>query len=140
MVADETYLSNAEVCILLTKQKEMRAAQGLRVTEEFEKTLSATTRFSGIDRPQEPAMMTYVQELRQELMLKRFERESETDPGTLENVTLTQFEIGALSNLMPGDPEEAFALLPGLTGRFTEEDIQEVCDVIERIRTQTTML
>ena len=51
VVADETYLSNAEVCILLTKQKEMRAAQGLRVTEEFEKTLSATTRFSGIDRP-----------------------------------------------------------------------------------------
>ena len=138
--SEETFLSNAEVCILLTSQKAKREANGLRTTEIFDKTLEATRRFAGISEPQKPGMVVHVQELRQQLTVMEFQRESEVDPGSLEMHRLTPFEVAQFSNLMPENPEEAFALMPGLSGRFEHDDIQQVCDICDKIRTNTSLL
>eukprot|EP00953_Heterococcus_sp_UTEX-ZZ885_P038455 19726-Heterococcus_DN1.PRE.1 len=61
--------------------------------------------------------------------LEGFEREA--DDGS--TITLHQFELASLANLMQADsePEEALALIPSLS-KFTEQDIKAILDIVHK--------
>ena len=69
---------------------------------------------------------------RRDLISKEFRRRDEvTDAES--TVKLEQFEVAALSNIEPGDVEEATTLIPSLE-RFQEEEIEEILEVINQFR------
>ncbi|CEG47664.1 dna-directed rna polymerase ii subunit rpb4-like [Plasmopara halstedii] len=124
---NETCLSNAEVAVILEKQKSDYETQEKQLTNVFRKTYSYVQRFSGT---KDPVMnQASVTELREALMSLVFQREE--DSGTIE-YRLEEFEIACLSNLSPEEVEEAVALIPSLQKRFAEDEIEEILGIVSR--------
>jgi DNA-directed RNA polymerase II subunit RPB4 len=126
----ETCLSNAEVAVILEKQKADYENQEKPLTSVFQKTYSYVQRFSGTKDP--VANQASVTELREALISYEFNREDPNDPSNPIDVRLEEFEIACLSNLNPEDPEEAMTLIPSLQKRFNDEDIVEILSIIAR--------
>ncbi|OQR94079.1 hypothetical protein ACHHYP_01849 [Achlya hypogyna] len=126
----ETCLSNAEVAVILEKQKSDYESQEKTLTNVFQKTYSYVQRFSGTKDP--VSNQASVTELREALITYEFSREHPDDPSQTVEIRLEEFEIACLSNLNPEEPEEAMALIPSLQKRFTEEDIEEILSIIAR--------
>ncbi|KAF0695244.1 Aste57867_13936 [Aphanomyces stellatus] len=126
----ETCLSNAEVAVILEKQKSDYESSEKPLTAVFQKTYSYVQRFSGTKDP--VANQASVTELREALITYEFTRENPDDPQQAIEVRLEEFEIACLSNLNPEEPEEAMALIPSLNKRFAEEDIEEILSIIAR--------
>lgn len=119
----ETCLSNAEVAVILEKQKVDYENQEKQLTGVFQKTYSYVQRFSGTKDP--VANQASVTELREALMSLIFQR----DGG---DVRLEEFEIACLSNLNPEEVEESVALIPSLQKRFAEDEIEEILGIVSR--------
>ncbi|OQR90938.1 hypothetical protein THRCLA_09145 [Thraustotheca clavata] len=126
----ETCLSNAEVAVILEKQKSDYESQEKTLTSVFQKTYSYVQRFSGTKDP--VSNQASVTELREALITYEFTREAPDDPSKTIEIRLEEFEIACLSNLNPEEPEEAMALIPSLQKRFTEDDIEEILSIIAR--------
>lgn len=47
---------------------------------------------------------------------------------------LHKFELAALANLCPVNPEEAKSLIPSLEGRFEDDELRSVLDDIQTKR------
>ncbi|KAG6975054.1 hypothetical protein JG687_00000030, partial [Phytophthora cactorum] len=124
---NETCLSNAEVAVILEKQKSDYETQEKQLTNVFQKTYSYVQRFSGTKDP--VANQASVTELREALMSLAFQREADGD--TVE-YRLEEFEIACLSNLNPEEVEEAVALIPSLHKRFAEDEIEEILGIVSR--------
>ncbi|TDH70631.1 uncharacterized protein CCR75_005098 [Bremia lactucae] len=136
---NETCLSNAEVAVILEKQKSDYETQEKQLTNVFQKTYSYAQRFSGTKDP--VANQASVTELREyvansssivhkvALMSLVFQREE--DSGMVE-YRLEEFEIACLSNLNPEEVEEAVALIPSLQKRFAEDEIEEILGIVSR--------
>ncbi|DAZ99179.1 TPA: hypothetical protein N0F65_008212 [Lagenidium giganteum] len=118
---NETCLSNAEVAVILEKQKTDYENQEKQLTGVFQKTYSYVQRFSGTKDP--VANQASVTELREALMSLAFQREEDGQPT---DIRLEEFEIACLSNLNPEEVEEAVALIPSLQKRFAEDEIEEI--------------
>ena len=56
--------------------------------------------------------------------------------GVTTKVKLHQFEIASLSNLLPGDVEEATTLIPSLQQKFNETEIEEILRIVTRTAAQ----
>ncbi|KAJ0408118.1 hypothetical protein P43SY_002088 [Pythium insidiosum] len=128
----ETCLSNAEVAVILEKQKSDYETQEKQLTGVFQKTYSYVQRFSGTKDP--VANQASVTELREALMSLAFSREED---GQKTEVRLEEFEIACLSNLNPeeveeAEVEEAVALIPSLQKRFAEDEIEEILGIVSR--------
>ncbi|KAK1947882.1 DNA-directed RNA polymerase II subunit 4 [Phytophthora citrophthora] len=124
---NETCLSNAEVAVILEKQKSDYETQEKQLTNVFQKTYSYVQRFSGTKDP--VANQASVTELREALMSLAFQREEE---GETVEYRLEEFEIACLSNLNPEEVEEAVALIPSLHKRFAEDEIEEILGIVSR--------
>ncbi|KAL0589679.1 hypothetical protein ABG067_002228 [Albugo candida] len=124
---DETCLSNAEVAVILEKQKQDYENQEKQLTNVFQKTYSYVQRFSGTKDP--VSNQASVTELREALMSLVFNRE--VDDRVVE-IRLEEFEIACLSNLNPEEVEEAVALIPSLSKRYAEEEIEEILGIVSR--------
>ncbi|RLN72039.1 hypothetical protein BBJ28_00006738 [Nothophytophthora sp. Chile5] len=121
----ETCLSNAEVAVILDKQKTDYETQEKQLTRS--KTYSYVQRFSGTKDP--VANQASVTELREALMSLLFQRE---ENGEKVEYRLEEFEISCLSNLNPEEVEEAVALIPSLHKRFAEDEIEEILGIVSR--------
>lgn len=55
----------------------------------------------------------------------------EVDDRVVE-IRLEEFEIACLSNLNPEEVEEAVALIPSLSKRYAEEEIEEILGIVSR--------
>ncbi|RHY86739.1 hypothetical protein DYB37_005120 [Aphanomyces astaci] len=126
----ETCLSNAEVAVILEKQKSDYESSEKPLTSVFQKTYSYVQRFSGTKDP--VANQASVTELREALITYEFTRESPDDPTQAVEVRLEEFEIACLSNLNPEESEEAMALIPSMNKKFSEDDIEEILQIIAR--------
>ncbi|TMW68627.1 hypothetical protein Poli38472_006095 [Pythium oligandrum] len=123
----ETCLSNAEVAVILEKQKSDYENQEKQLTGVFQKTYSYVQRFSGTKDP--VSNQASVTELREALMSLAFQREED---GQVTEVRLEEFEIACLSNLNPEEVEESVALVPSLQKRFAEDEIEEILGIVSR--------
>ncbi|KAF1777163.1 P-loop containing nucleoside triphosphate hydrolase [Phytophthora cactorum] len=132
---NETCLSNAEVAVILEKQKSDYETQEKQLTNVFQKTYSYVQRFSGTKDP--VANQASVTELREALMSLAFQREADGD--TVE-YRLEEFEIACLSNLNPEEVEEAVALIPSLHKRFAEDEIEEILGIVSQPPTASTAI
>ena len=47
-------------------------------------------------------------------------------------IRLEEFEISCLSNLNPEEVEEAVSLIPSLSKRYAEEEIEEILGIVSR--------
>jgi len=120
-----TCLTNAEVTIFLANAKSNYEANDKAVPEAFDQTLAYANRFSQIRHP--VANMAAVQGLRKELEAGEWTNdEMETE------VKLEQFEIASLINLKPEEHEEAVALIPSLAKRFSESQVEDMIEKINR--------
>ncbi|KAG6977692.1 hypothetical protein JG688_00000044 [Phytophthora aleatoria] len=124
---NDTCLSNAEVAIILDKQKVNYIEQKKMFTSMFKKTQSYVTRFTGTKDP--VANQAAVIELRDALQSLSFEHDDEVHQ-------LEEFEIASLSNLYPEEVEEAVALIPSLPKHFTDHEIEEMLSLISRLTAQ----
>lgn len=125
---NETCLSNAEVAVILDKQKSDYESQEKGLTPVFQKTHAYVQRFSGTKDP--VANQASVTELRESLMTLTFKRI--LDDGKESEIGLEEFEIASISNLNPDEVEEATSLIPSLQGRFTEMEIEEILSIVQR--------
>ncbi|KAE9005086.1 hypothetical protein PF010_g6869 [Phytophthora fragariae] len=121
---DEVCLSNAEVAIILEKQKINYVEQKKTFTRAFKKTESYVLRFTGTRDPL--VNQASVIELREALQSISFEHDDEVH-------RLEEFEIACLSNLNPEGAEEAVALIPSLSKHFTDNEIEEILGMISRL-------
>ena len=124
---NETCLSNAEVAVILEKQKLDYEGQEKSLTSVFQKTHAYVQRFSGTKDP--VANQASVTELRESLMNLSFTR---TVDGKPTEIRLEEFEIASVSNLNPEEVEEATALIPSLQNRFEESEIEEILAIVSR--------
>ncbi|CAH0477069.1 unnamed protein product [Peronospora belbahrii] len=124
---NETCLSNAEVAVILEKQKSDYETQEKQLTNVFQKTYSYVQRFSGTKDP--VTNQASVTELREALMSLAFQRDED---GETVEYRLEEFEIACLSNLNPEEVEEAVALIPSLHKRFAEDEIEEILGIVSR--------
>ncbi|KAG5176449.1 HRDC-like protein [Tribonema minus] len=111
-------LTHTEVYQILTSK-----THDVQRTQAYTKTIEHVKRFGTAD-DEKHAITT---ELRQ--ALETFERD--TDQGT---ETLHSYEIVSLCNLMQADStvDEAIALIPSLSRKFKEEDIEALLDIIRK--------
>ena len=119
-----TCLSNAEVAILLDKQRASLEEQSEEATPVFKQTLEYALRFSGTSDPVSNAPA--IEALRDALM----NFECERDGGKMEK--LHSFEIAALSNLAPEDYDEVEALIPSIYARFREDEIEQLLELLSQ--------
>jgi len=118
-------LTNAEVAVVLTSQRDMYESKDLPLNPLFQKTLDYVKRHSNYtDIAVTTAKST---ELRQSLELFEFDVEGGNKSK------LHQFEIAAMVNLMQGDSEveEALSLVPSLA-RFSEDHLEEILEVVRK--------
>ncbi|KAG6609764.1 RNA polymerase II [Phytophthora cinnamomi] len=121
---DDVCLSNAEVAIILEKQKANYLEQKKTFTSAFKKTESYVLRFTGTSDP--VVNQASVIELREALQSIWFEHDEEVH-------RLEEFEIACLSNLNPEGVEEAVTLIPSLPKHFTDNEIEEILSLISRM-------
>ncbi|RLN94568.1 hypothetical protein BBJ28_00015947 [Nothophytophthora sp. Chile5] len=153
---NETCLSNAEVAVILEKQKSDYETQEKQLTSVFQKTYSYVQRFSGTKDPvtnqasvtelreyvsdasrcRTAALISYSSHhfalhvlVSRALMSLLFQREED---GEKVEYRLEEFEIACLSNLNPEEVEEAVALIPSLHKRFAEDEIEEILGIVSR--------
>ncbi|OWZ23880.1 hypothetical protein PHMEG_0001168 [Phytophthora megakarya] len=141
---DDVCLSNAEVAVILDKQKVNYDEQKKTFTSVFKKTQSYVMRFTGMKDP--VGNQASVIQLREYLKCNCV--------GTVHDVTvlcvfsicralqtlsfehdeevhqLEEFEIACLTNLYPEEVEEAVALIPSLLKHFTDHEIEEILALI----------
>ncbi|RAW43646.1 hypothetical protein PC110_g180 [Phytophthora cactorum] len=108
---NDTCLSNAEVAIILDKQKVNYIEQKKMFTSMFKKTQSYVLE-QKTQWPTKPLLSSFV--IHQ----------------------LEEFEIASLSNLNPEEVEEAVALIPSLPKHFTDHEIEEMLSLISRLTAQ----
>ncbi|CAM9371283.1 unnamed protein product [Ectocarpus sp. 6 AP-2014] len=121
---DMSCLSNAEVSVVLEKQRINYEEKDINVTPAFSKTMSYVKRFGGLGGS---VKMTATSELRE--ALQQFETFHEG-----ESIRLHQFEIMQVANLMQADSEveEVLALIPSLGARLTEEDLENILAIVRK--------
>eukprot|EP00904_Undaria_pinnatifida_P010060 jgi/Undpi1/6184/HiC_scaffold_20.g08668.m1 len=117
-------LSNAEVSVVLEKQRANYEEKDINVTPAFAKTMTYVKRFGGLGGN---AQVSAVSELRE--ALQQFEAFHE---GEL--IKLHQFEVMQVANLMQADSEveEVLALIPSLGARLTEEDLENILAIVRK--------
>ncbi|KAG7402165.1 RNA polymerase B [Phytophthora boehmeriae] len=125
--SDDACLSNAEVAVILEKQKANYEEQRKLFTSVFKKTHAYVMRFTGTKDP--VANQASIMELREALMEVAFQHE---ENGQSVEHRLEEFEIACLSNLNPEEVEEAVALIPCLSKHLTDVEIEEVMAIISR--------
>ncbi|CAM9431790.1 unnamed protein product [Discosporangium mesarthrocarpum] len=118
-------LSNAEVAVVLEKQKETYEMKDINVTPAFAKTMAYAKRYGGSGDAKKLMMATT--QLREDLTQFEAFHDGEV-------VKLEQFEMAQLANLMQADSEveEAIALIPSLSTRFNEEDIENILAIVQK--------
>eukprot|EP00924_Labyrinthula_sp_SR-Ha-C_P015946 maker-scaffold_4-snap-gene-14.2-mRNA-1 protein AED:0.12 eAED:0.12 QI:84/1/1/1/1/1/2/140/142 len=121
---DATFLSNAEVAVILGKDKD----EGEVENEVYQKTLAHCQRFSGFMASE--LNISNISALQGELQNKMFE-DFKPD-GTIESKQLHNFEVTALMNLDPEDYDEAVALIPSMQKRFSEDQIEELLQILSK--------
>ncbi|KAG6975019.1 hypothetical protein JG687_00000031 [Phytophthora cactorum] len=122
---NDTCLSNAEVAIILDKQKVNYIEQKKMFTSMFKKTQSYVLE-QKTQWPTKPLLSSFVSTALQSLS---FEHDDEVHQ-------LEEFEIASLSNLNPEEVEEAVALIPSLPKHFTDHEIEEMLSLISRLTAQ----
>jgi DNA-directed RNA polymerase II subunit RPB4 len=125
---EATALSNAEVAIIMDQYQKHQREDNKEVGHVFDRTLKCAVRFSGTKDP--VANIASVTELRSALEKARFTVEAEG--GVEEEAGLEQYEVVALANLAPESVEEAITLIPSLSSRFREEDVEEMLNILRR--------
>ncbi|POM68653.1 RNA polymerase II [Phytophthora palmivora] len=121
---NDVCLSNAEVAVILDKQKVNYVEQNKDFTSVFKKTQSYVTRFTGMKDP--VSNQASVVQLRETLQSLSFEYDEEVH-------RLEEFEIACLTNLTPEEVEEAVALVPSLPKHFTDHEIEEILALVSRM-------
>ncbi|KAG3229426.1 hypothetical protein PC129_g57 [Phytophthora cactorum] len=116
---NDTCLSNAEVAIILDKQKVNYIEQKKMFTSMFKKTQSYVLE-QKTQWPTKPLLSSFS---------LSFEHDDEVHQ-------LEEFEIASLSNLNPEEVEEAVALIPSLPKHFTDHEIEEMLSLISRLTAQ----
>ncbi|CAN0299956.1 unnamed protein product, partial [Pylaiella littoralis] len=116
-------LSNAEVAMILEKQRGNYEEKDINVTPSFAKTMTYVKRFGSGGAANNSA----THELRETLQEFEVFHDGEA-------IRLHQFEIMQVANLMQADSEveEVLALIPSMGARLTEEDIDNVLGIVRK--------
>lgn len=126
------YLSNVEAAIVLdwlAKQSDKLGKP--KEDEAFTQSLEYATTLSFRSGAAGSSANLAVEELRNTLESKTYPSGEGKDVPGGDGSRLHKFEVAALTNLRPAEPEEARALMPSLD-RFDDSDLRDIINAVTR--------
>lgn len=126
------YLSNTEAAIVLNLLSEQSAQNGRpKEDERFTQSLTYANLLGFKSATAGAAANLACEELRTVLENNTFPSGAGSDVNGGHGDRLHKFEVAALANLQPAEPDEARALIPSLS-RFDDADIRDMINTVTR--------
>jgi hypothetical protein len=126
------FLSNTEAAILLNFLSEQSTTRGRpKEDERFTQSLQYSNSLGLKPGTAGDTANVAVEELRSILENNTFASGAGTDVPGVQGDRLHKFEVTALANLRPSEPDEARALIPSLA-RFDDADIRDMINTVIR--------